>query len=203
MPSKQRREILQLATVSLGTALTGCVNADSGTDSSTSPPTTTDMTPTPDPEDHAPGPWHPDPAQGLASAVETRESVRDEVDYHEDREEVEIGGEFRPVEEWLPTECPYVAGRYVSGLLDDRLSNTKNVSGANLNRHLFTDKDVLEVQRVVEFDRHGELVSAPEVTNGAVREATPESVTATATLDGYEHTCEYPIYVRDAAHYLD
>lgn len=194
MDSKTRREILWLTGVGFSVAFAGCLGAGPGSESNSEL----------DPDAHVPDEWHDEPARGTAEPVEMSTSIRDEVTYHPDREMVEIdGGELRPVDEWLRIECPYVAGRHVGDLLNERLADRRNIEGRDLNRTLFEDEAVLEVKRTIELDRDGTVVSSPGVAFETVREAVPRYVVATATLDEFEHTCRLPVYVRDVLSQLD
>jgi hypothetical protein len=155
------------------------------------------------PEEYVPDAWHENPEQGTAQPVEMKTSIRDDVTYHPDEEKVEIDdGIFRPADEWVRTECPYAAGRYVSDLLEERLPDLESVTVWR-NRRLFEDEDVIVVNRVVLFDRDGTVVNSPNTTFETLQEATPQRIVATVTLDKFEHTCQFLIYVRDTAERYD
>lgn len=177
---------------------TGCIENVTSSLTTTSAETTVQM----NPEAHVPDDWHDALERGAAEPVETSTSIRDDVTYYPDEEKVEIDdGVFRPADEWVRVECPYVAVSHVNELLDERLPDLESIT-IGRNQSLL-DEEILLVSRVVLFDRDGTVVTSPNITFDALQKATPRRVVATATLDKFEHTCRFPIYVRDRVERYD
>ncbi|MGZ0746258.1 hypothetical protein [Haloparvum sp. AD34] len=148
---------------------------------------------TPDLDEHVPDEWRERPARGLADGVKTTIDLEDEVEFYPDREVVRPADEYRPADEWLAGRCPYVARRPVKDRVRTRLDDPDGVREVGVR----PDERELHVYRKVVLDREGDVLSAPDVTFEAVREATPEFSHTTVTLGDFEHTCELSAFVQD------
>lgn len=158
---------------------------------------------TPNPDEYVPDEWHDEPAQGVADPIETTADIEREVTYLPEEEAVQIGDEHRPADDWLAVECPHVAARAVGGLLEDRFGDLDNVVGSAVSSAIEDDQRVVRVKRIIHLTRGGGVISAPDVEFQTLREATPQYVTATVTLDHFEHTCRVPAYVDDVLVQMD
>ena len=132
-----------------------------------------------DPDSHVPDKWHDEPKRGVAESLE-RSVEMDPAD---------LSGT-------LEDECDEAAGRNVSDVVRDRLDDPDNLvvfCCSDVEGH---EKSVI-VNRRMSVSRGGNLLSAPDFTFEALRDATPESATITASMYDDEHTCSAPVFVED------
>jgi hypothetical protein len=129
----------------------------------------------PNPENHVPDKWHDEPKQALADPI-VRTAQRDSN---------------------LEDECPYAVADVISELLRTRLEDPKNthVSGGAVESGL--EEPGIVVYRRLSISRDGNVVSSPNISFQAIREALPEYVLMTVASDYAEHTCRYAVFVRD------
>jgi len=138
-----------------------------------------------DPDNHVPDKWHDEPKQGRADPLERSVEI----------DPAELSGT-------LEDECDDAAGRSVASVVEERLEDPDNLGPtyccSSVNGH---EKAVI-VERRMSVNQEGDLISAPNFTFEAVREAAPASVTITASLYDDEHTCTAAVYVSDTLIHL-
>ncbi|WP_435178902.1 hypothetical protein [Halorussus sp. AFM4] len=137
----------------------------------------------------------------------------------EDPPERESAYETRPFEDWATTEGAKLGRDRIAGVVESRLDKSRGVSIA---WGLHPDEDAagddrtddgrdsrdrtdscerhglaVTVDRWTGRDRDGKVVSEADVGYDDLRDATPESVTATVRFSGRTHTETFPVVVRE------
>lgn len=113
--------------------------------------------------------------------------------------------ETTPFDDWALSKCARLGRDRVEEVVESRLGDYRGVSYAwgriedgPATEHRPTTEHGLavEVELTTWRDRNGDVVSEPAVEYERLRDATPESVTATVRFAGHEGTGTFPVVAR-------
>ncbi|MFC4449941.1 hypothetical protein [Halorussus aquaticus] len=106
-----------------------------------------------------------------------------------------------PFDEWAPTECAHVGARHVLEVVRTRLERGSDDVSYTVGTE--NGSKVIYMTYSTTYGRNGSVFSEPSVDHDGLVEATPQSVTATISIDGRNHTETVPVIVKHSVERLE
>lgn len=132
-----------------------------------------------DPHEHVDD-WQDEPVRGTADPIETGQSVDSQGS--------------------LKSLCGRVSSKAVEAAITAQVTITRAVDIDYTKAEGINDGEwFVMVSRIIHFNQSNEVHLTPEISFSALREATPQTVSATITRDGQEYSCRHPVYLVDYA----
>jgi hypothetical protein len=128
-----------------------------------------------DPGSHVPDKWHEIPKIGLSEPIEQTTSTKS------------VNNE---------RNCEDVAIQIVTEHVHSSIEDTTNINPVSCCIEI-DGKQSIVVNRRIEVDRDGNMVSSPNIEFKEVRHATPERIRLVLESETGEQTCRFPVFVKD------
>lgn len=137
---------------------------------------------------------------GEAVAIEKQIS-RDSVEYLESTQEVREQGHTLPFSEWAQRKSAKIGADEVVSIVENRLDKPVEGVGSGVRYLIFGS--VVTVDRTVTYDRHGSVVSEPNVSLNQLTSVAPHTMAVTVNLNGQSSTNQLPVGVGHSEVHMD